>query len=56
MKLQQAFEQSKLTIINEIHNGVKIFDRNQTHMPGYRLVKARHWLVVVPEALLMSLQ
>ena len=28
-KLQQAFEQSKLTIINEIHNGVKIFDKSK---------------------------
>ena len=27
--LQQAFEQSKLTIINEIHNGVKIFDKTK---------------------------
>ena len=28
-ELQQAFEQSKLTIINEIHNGVKIFDKTK---------------------------
>ena len=27
--LQQAFEKSKLTIINEIHNGVKIFDKTK---------------------------
>ena len=27
--LQQAFEQSKLTIIDEIHNGVKIFDKTK---------------------------
>ena len=30
--LQQAFEKSKLTIIDEIHSGVKIFE---THMPGH---------------------
>ena len=28
-KLQQAFKQLKLTIINEIHNGVKIFDKTK---------------------------
>ena len=28
-KLQQAFEQSKITIINEIHNGVKIFNKTK---------------------------
>ena len=28
-KLQQAFEESKLTIINEIHKGVKIFDKTK---------------------------
>ena len=27
--LQQTFEKSKLTIINEIHNGVKIFDKTK---------------------------
>ena len=27
--LQNAFDQSKLTIINEIHNGVKIFDKTK---------------------------
>ena len=44
--LQQAFEQSKLTIIDEIHNGVKIFDKTKPtclatdwskHGTGYRL-------------------
>ncbi len=33
--LQQAFEQSKQTIIAE---GVTIFDKNQTNMSCYRLV------------------
>ena len=28
-QLQQAFEQSKITIIDEIHNGVKIFDKTK---------------------------
>ena len=28
-KLQQAFEESKLTIINEIHKGIKIFDKTK---------------------------
>jgi len=28
-KLQQAFQQSKLTIINKIHNGVKILDKTK---------------------------
>ena len=28
-ELHQAFEQSKLTIINEIHNGVKIFNKTK---------------------------
>ena len=53
--LQQAFEKSKQTIIKEIHNGVQIFDKTQTHMFGHRLVKNWHWLLVVPETLHLPL-
>ena len=35
--LQQAFEESKLTIINENHNGVKIFDKTK------RTCRATDW-------------
>ena len=35
--LQQAFDQSKLTIPNEIASGYDLRE-NQTHMPSYRLV------------------
>ena len=48
--LEKLFEESKTAIIQEIENGVRIFDKSKPTC-GYGMVKAWHRILVIPKAL-----
>ena len=50
----KAFQKSKLHIVNEIENGVKIFTKGKPTSSCNRLVKDWCGILVVPEALFVS--